>query len=1100
MREDIHVRTVVVELLRPGPAHNQLLSPLTPYIGVCDDAEAGLVTLPYEQHTFERRMRAMRHDDKAIVEDKLPDLRDLGVELAKVLGSVPRLPGSLAADPRGKETLVRLSLKLSASELAALPFELAKVPVGPNAATENWLQLQAHMPVVITRRTRNVSVYDLKWLHDPRILFVASDPKGGNIPFAAHRRALIDAATPFLMPRERQGQRSKASGAEGDEERAVNRREAFGDVLTILSNATFEGLVEEFARRRYTHVHILAHGERDESLGDHSFGLRLHPRDGVISGERLASALARVSHSGRVCPQVVTLATCDSGAVRDVVNPGAGLVHELHRAGIPLVVGSQVPLSFAASVLFVNEFYRGLLWGQHPWILLYRVRSALHSRLKPMDHDWASLVVYESLPSELTRHLEEARFRQCRAAMDVALASPPYEPWPGFEGDPVEVVMQRLPVKGRYFGMEALALRADGHLKIARDYFNAGLGDPKNFESYASHSHYHLERALDDYGSAVNGFLVMPGQGMNAPYRTAVAKLAILGALGKKVEWGMWEMVRYWIEATVAQTGNDEDRASAYGCLAELWLLRQLDPAFGPLHASVCRDQALQALQEMLRSMTRPSPEEQLKQGDPPQSRWMRDRLDFYLNWWSHPKFEALVNRQLGSQDVRLRYDTDEPNSMTSLARELRRQMAMRLGGNVEPATPIHDASDEQVPSPAEEAVQQQWLGAADGKPGAAGKKAQAKTNKPAKATQAAKSSPGSANGNGARLSIEMLAADQGDALIVQWARAGGPLHRMLIDCGTTRTWARTLKPRILQGSEQERHFELFILSHIDSDHIEGALPLMKEMKALNITFGDVWFNGRHHLDTKLSGKHGEKFSEAIRSNGLKWNHRFGGAAVVREEGTLPEAIELADGMQLTLLSPVPTTLERLGPAWDADLKPAPPRSKKLGRTLEDITDLDQLAERKFEADPSKPNGSSIAVLAEFGGKSLLLAADVYAPVLEEALALLCRRRRVKALPLDAFKLSHHASRNNLSVPVMKLVQCSQFLVSTNGDKHEHPDREAIARCIKYGAPGTTLWFNYLPEDEYHLHWFAPATQKEHGYAVRHPERGASAGIRMDLL
>ena len=64
MSDDIQIRTVTVELLRSGPAHNQLLSPLTLYLGVCDDAEAGIVTLPYEQHTFMRRMRAMRYDGK----------------------------------------------------------------------------------------------------------------------------------------------------------------------------------------------------------------------------------------------------------------------------------------------------------------------------------------------------------------------------------------------------------------------------------------------------------------------------------------------------------------------------------------------------------------------------------------------------------------------------------------------------------------------------------------------------------------------------------------------------------------------------------------------------------------------------------------------------------------------------------------------------------------------------------------------------------------------------------------------------------------------------------------------------------------------------
>ena len=43
------IRRVSVELLRHGPRHNQLLSPLTPYLAVCGDFPGGVVHAPYEQ-------------------------------------------------------------------------------------------------------------------------------------------------------------------------------------------------------------------------------------------------------------------------------------------------------------------------------------------------------------------------------------------------------------------------------------------------------------------------------------------------------------------------------------------------------------------------------------------------------------------------------------------------------------------------------------------------------------------------------------------------------------------------------------------------------------------------------------------------------------------------------------------------------------------------------------------------------------------------------------------------------------------------------------------------------------------------------------------
>src|SRR5262249_10460227 len=47
------IRTVTVELLRAGPRHNQLVSPLTQYLGVCGNAAAGRVSLPYEHGDLE---------------------------------------------------------------------------------------------------------------------------------------------------------------------------------------------------------------------------------------------------------------------------------------------------------------------------------------------------------------------------------------------------------------------------------------------------------------------------------------------------------------------------------------------------------------------------------------------------------------------------------------------------------------------------------------------------------------------------------------------------------------------------------------------------------------------------------------------------------------------------------------------------------------------------------------------------------------------------------------------------------------------------------------------------------------------------------------
>ena len=287
MTKEIPIRTVTIELLRAGPPHNQLLSPLTQYLGICGDSQAGIVNLPYEHRAFLRLLKSMRYDSGEDA-DRLPVLHDMGVEMAKILGAIPRLPGALTSDPDGPDILVHLRLVLSASELAALPFELAKIPVGPAAWAEGWLALQTRPPVVITRRTRNVSPEGVRWPTRPRVLFIASDP--ADIPFEEHRAELLAALQPFRYP----GRSDPVLTNDG-------RREQFGDLLTILKDARFDDVVTECASIRYTHVHVLAHGDVDPAAEDRSYGLVLHTADGeadVISGERFAQ---RVRLRGRRC-------------------------------------------------------------------------------------------------------------------------------------------------------------------------------------------------------------------------------------------------------------------------------------------------------------------------------------------------------------------------------------------------------------------------------------------------------------------------------------------------------------------------------------------------------------------------------------------------------------------------------------------------------------------------------------------------------------------------------------------------------------------------------------------------------------------------------
>ncbi|UCF17247.1 MAG: hypothetical protein JSW59_07255, partial [Phycisphaerales bacterium] len=52
---------VSLEFVRPGPPHNQLLSPLTPYMALCGGGSPITFYLDFEHHQFLHRLKRLRY-------------------------------------------------------------------------------------------------------------------------------------------------------------------------------------------------------------------------------------------------------------------------------------------------------------------------------------------------------------------------------------------------------------------------------------------------------------------------------------------------------------------------------------------------------------------------------------------------------------------------------------------------------------------------------------------------------------------------------------------------------------------------------------------------------------------------------------------------------------------------------------------------------------------------------------------------------------------------------------------------------------------------------------------------------------------------------
>ncbi len=423
---------VTLELVRPGPPHNQLLSPLTPYMALCGEGSPVTFHINLEHHKLLNRLRRLRYISRdgsnggVAVPDSMREAEviELGEQVASILGDIQTLNSELSraqgsasnAAPSNKQTLVHLRLVFSGSELSLIPFELA---ASPQAFPGEGLEfcLQTNLPIVITREIRRSRPVPVAWdrLIEPRILFISAEPAGMTVPKQAHVIALRKALEPWIRWPHHNDKQKRAA--------LVKER------LRLLINPSVEEIYSACASGNFTHVHILAHGAAYQESGEQRFGLALCRQQDkkqveIVSGKRLAKALQAelTDFPGRSQPLVVTLATCDSGNPGSPLTPGGSIAHDLHSEGIPWVFASQFPLTKKGSVRMIETLYPKLLNGEDPRQILFEVRRQLFMT-SDRDHDWASIVTYGTLPpntDDFSNQVFNFFERQMRRAIEVS--------------------------------------------------------------------------------------------------------------------------------------------------------------------------------------------------------------------------------------------------------------------------------------------------------------------------------------------------------------------------------------------------------------------------------------------------------------------------------------------------------------------------------------------------------------------------------------------------------------------------------------------------------------------------------------------------------
>jgi hypothetical protein len=324
-------------------------------------------------------------------------------------------------------------------------------------------------------------------------------------------------------------------------------------------------------------------------------------------------------------------------------------------------------------------------------------------------------------------------------------------------------------------------------------------------------------------------------------------------------------------------------------------------------------------------------------------------------------------------------------------------------------------------------------------------------------------------------LELELLSARHGDALLMTW----GPLaerRRMLIDGGPASAYPK-VSARLREVAAQGP-LELLVLTHIDADHIEGTLLLTNDAD-LDIGIGEYWFNGPAQVAPKLGTAQGEMLAALIGARGIPLNAAFGKAAICAPDaGALP-VHRLPGGLTLTVLGPDREGLAKLRTVWLSALQDGGlvfaseeqalkelRRRSGLNPAVTFLSDpkrpsITDLLQTPSSNDTSAPNRSSIVLLAEYAGNTVLLPGDATPRALLAGIRRLLAQRGLERLDLTAFKLPHHGSTRNITTDLLGLLPADNYLLSSDGGTFGHPDDAGVAKCLAYGKPGSALVFNY---------------------------------------
>ena len=325
------------------------------------------------------------------------------------------------------------------------------------------------------------------------------------------------------------------------------------------------------------------------------------------------------------------------------------------------------------------------------------------------------------------------------------------------------------------------------------------------------------------------------------------------------------------------------------------------------------------------------------------------------------------------------------------------------------------------------------------------------------------KSYTGGIKMNSQSLKIVFFSADSGDCFLLVFNN-GDMQTTLLIDGGYRTRYLTKLKNQLLEVYAHENSSNYIFLTHIDNDHIGGIQAIFEDLTFPRQKITSIIFNTTSAIKELTPEAMEEPPIIEIMDSYLTNTSYVSGISLEQKmkeyDVKVISGIIALSGLKLkdiniTFLSPRIETMKKYKTWIEKEEK----RTLTATRSNDYNETLEYLKDKIFEEDTSITNASSLSMIIEYMGKRLLFLGDSIPSDIVASLKELGYSRENKLI-LDLVKVSHHGSRKNTSNELLNCIVCDNFLISTDGTKHEHPSKETLARIIN-SQSNPTLIFNY---------------------------------------